>query len=95
MSSSQQSILLVIVVPRCLHLSVHGIDKEIEKAIKKRSEEKQEDIEEDESDNKCGATEKMFKQDEKNFHQCINSVECVGCEYFEHRSNDKIGTIYR
>ena len=37
----------------------------------------------------------MFKQDEKKLRQCINGVECEGCEYFEHCSNDKVDTIYR
>ena len=55
-------------------------DKEFEKAIKKRTEEKQDEIDDDESsdesDNGCGATEKVFKQDEKKLRQCINGVEC-------------------
>ena len=70
-----------------------------EKAIKKRIEEKKDEIDEDESsdesDNECGVTEKVLKQDEKKLRQCINGVECEGCEYFEHCSNDKIDTIYR
>ena len=70
------------------------LDKAIEKAIKKRIEEKREEIDEDESsdesDNACGATEKVFKQDDKKLRQCINAVECEGCDYFEHCSNDKI-----
>jgi hypothetical protein len=70
-----------------------------EKAIKKRTEEKKDEIDEDESsdesDNECGVTEKVFKQDEKKLRQCINGVECEGCEYFEHCSNDKVDTIYR
>mgnify|MGYP001210352321 CR=1 FL=1 len=75
------------------------LDKAIEKAIKKRIEEKREEIDEDESsdesDNACGATEKVFKEDDKKLRQCINAVECEGCDYFEHCSNDKIDTIYR
>ena len=74
-------------------------DKEFDKAIKERTKEKQEEIDQDESsdesDNGCGATEKVIKQDEKKLRQCINGVECEGCEYFEHCSNDKIDTIYR
>ena len=70
-----------------------------EKAIKKRIEEKKDEIDDDESsdesDNECGVTEKVIKQDEKKLRQCINGVECEGCEYFEHCSNDKIDTIYR
>ena len=68
-------------------------DEEFDKAIKKRTKEKQEEIDQDESsdesDNGCGATEKVFKQDEKKLRQCINGVECEGSAYFEHCSNDK------
>ena len=75
------------------------LDKAIEKAIKKRIEEKREEIDEDESsdesDNACGATEKVFKEDDKKLRQCINAVECEGCDYFKHCSNDKVDTIYR
>ena len=35
------------------------------------------------------------KEDDKKLRQCINAVECEGCDYFEHCSNDKIDTIYR
>ena len=74
-------------------------DEEFDKAIKKRTKEKQEEIDQDESsdesDNGCGATEKVFKQDEKKLRQCINGVEYEGSAYFEHCSNDKIDTIYR
>jgi hypothetical protein len=62
-------------------------------------DEKQDDIDQDESsdesDNEGGVTERVFKQDEKKLRQCINGVECEGCEYFEHCSNDKVDTIYR
>ena len=63
------------------------MDKAIERAIKKRIEEKQEEIDDDESsdesDNACGATEKVFKEDDKKLRQCTNGVECEGCDYFE------------
>ena len=75
------------------------LDKAMEKATKKRMEEKQDEIDEDESDdesdNESGLTEKVFKQDKEKLRQCIDGVECEGCEYFEHCSNDKIDTIYR
>jgi hypothetical protein len=75
------------------------LDDEIQKVIKKHIEEKKDDIDDDESsdesDNECGVTEKVFKQDEKKLRQCINGVECEGCQYFEHCSNDKVDTIYR
>jgi hypothetical protein len=75
------------------------LDNEIQKVIKKHMDEKQDDIDQDESsdesDNEGGVTERVFKQDEKKLRQCINGVECEGCEYFEHCSNDKVDTIYR
>ena len=75
------------------------LEDEMQKAIKKCKDEKKNQIEEedssDESDSECGATEKGLKQDEKDLHQCIYGVECEGCEYFEHCSNEKIETIYR
>jgi hypothetical protein len=73
------------------------LDNEIQKVIKKHMDEKQDEIDDDsdESDNECGVTEKVFKQDEKKLRECINGIECEGCEYFEHCSNDKVDTIYR
>ena len=75
------------------------LDKAMEKAIKKRINEKNEEIDEDkssdEADNVCGASEKVFKEDDKKFRHDINGVECEGCDYFEHCSNDKIDTIYK
>ena len=61
--------------------------------------EKQNDIDKedfsDESDNECGVTEEVIKQEEKKLRKCIDGVECEGCEYFEHYYNEKVDTIYR
>jgi hypothetical protein len=54
------------------------LDNQIQKVIKKHLDEKKDEIDDkiEVSDNECGVTEKVFKQDKNKLRQCINEVEC-------------------